>query len=601
MGGGVKPFEVIMREKRERQQMELAAKGVEEPEKPETPKKRRISKWNDDSEDEEDGRRSSSGGIAATGVAELVTDAPPSAASHASSSEAPGPSSPADTTVLENADIAPPEETHVPPMASEPRNSTHTSAAASPLAQQCSTPTKEVSPLIEAAAEDTGTNGSVTQQEDVNGGSGRPDNGDVGKSNADADAHVSENGDGPAEAPDNRDNDDASEPKAAPAPTPSEPTLYFPAVSGCRSVDAFTKLNKIEEGTYGVVYRVRDNTTKKTMALKRLKMEKEKHGFPITALREVNTLLKCKHENIVNVQEIVVGANMDLIFIAMEFVEHDLKTLLETMTQPFLQAEVKIVLLQLLRGVNHLHQNWILHRDLKTSNLLMSHRGILKIADFGLAREYGSPLMNYTQLVVTMWYRPPELFLGAKEYSTAVDMWSVGCIFAEILTQKALLPGKSEIEQLNKIFMLLGTPDETVWPGFSDLPMCKKIKFKQYPPGNLRQDFRYLTAEGFKLLSDMLCYDPKQRISAADGIESEYFTESPRPCKPDMLPYWPAKSEGEHKHKSKQASPPAPAPGANDTPDDSPQGAEDDDTGYQMVAEPAGATYQGAPGFQIRF
>lgn len=195
----------------------------------------------------------------------------------------------------------------------------------------------------------------------------------------------------------------AEEHSPQPPETP-QPTMYYPAVSGCRSVDAFTKLNKIEEGTYGVVYRVRDNATKTTMALKRLKMEKEKHGFPITALREVNTLLKCKHENIVNVQEIVVGANMDLIFIAMEFVEHDLKTLLETMTQPFLQAEAKIVLLQLLRGVNHLHQNWILHRDLKTSNLLMSHRGILKIADFGLAREYGSPLMNYTQLVVTMWY-----------------------------------------------------------------------------------------------------------------------------------------------------------------------------------------------------
>jgi cell division cycle 2-like protein len=130
---------------------------------------------------------------------------------------------------------------------------------------------------------------------------------------------------------------------------------------------------------------------------------------------------------------------------------------------------------QLLRGVAHLHANWILHRDLKTSNLLISHRGILKIADFGLAREYGSPLKQYTQLVVTLWYRSPELLLGAKDYSTAIDMWSCGCIFAELMTQKALFPGKSEIEQIKKIFQLLGTPNEGVWEGYSQLPIVQKV------------------------------------------------------------------------------------------------------------------------------
>lgn len=154
---------------------------------------------------------------------------------------------------------------------------------------------------------------------------------------------------------------------------------YFPAINGCRSVEEFHCMNRVEEGTYGVVYRAKDKRTGETVALKRLKMEKEKEGFPITSLREISSLLKIKHENIVTVREIVVGSNMDKIYLVMEFVEHDLKSLMETMKKPFLLGEIKTLLLQLLRAVAHLHDNWILHRDLKTSNLLLSHKGILKV------------------------------------------------------------------------------------------------------------------------------------------------------------------------------------------------------------------------------
>lgn len=157
---------------------------------------------------------------------------------------------------------------------------------------------------------------------------------------------------------------------------------YFPGIQGCRSVEEFQCLNRIEEGTYGVVYRARDKRTEEIVALKRLKMEKEKEGFPITSLREINTLLKGQHPNIVTVREIVVGSNMDKIFIVMDYVEHDLKSLMETMKhrkQGFLPTEVKCLTQQLLRAVGHLHDNWILHRDLKTSNLLLSHKGILKV------------------------------------------------------------------------------------------------------------------------------------------------------------------------------------------------------------------------------
>eukprot|EP00049_Salpingoeca_infusionum_P027717 m.33895 g.33895 ORF g.33895 m.33895 type:complete len:257 (-) comp9693_c0_seq1:784-1554(-) len=179
---------------------------------------------------------------------------------------------------------------------------------------------------------------------------------------------------------------------------------YYPAESGCRHIDVYEKLNRIDEGTFGVVFRVKDKGTGEVFAVKKLKLHKERDGFPITALREINTLLKVNHENIVNVRELVVGDTMDDVFIVMEFVEHDLKALLETMDKPPLRAEVKMLMKQLLCGVAHLHDNWLIHRDLKTSNLLLSHKGILKIADFGLAREFGSPTHNMTQLVVTLWY-----------------------------------------------------------------------------------------------------------------------------------------------------------------------------------------------------
>ena len=235
---------------------------------------------------------------------------------------------------------------------------------------------------------------------------------------------------------------------------------YLPSVSGCRSVEEFQCLNRIEEGTYGVVYRARDKRTNETVALKRLKMEREKEGFPITSLREINTLLISQHPNVVTVREIVVGSNMDKIYIVMDFVEHDLKSLMETMRkkrQVFVPGEVKCLMTQLLSAISHLHDNWILHRDLKSSNLLLSHNGILKVGDFGLAREYGSPLHSYTAIVVTLWYRAPELLLGIKEYSTPIDVWSIGCIFGELLLMNPLFPGESEVDELNRIFKLLGT------------------------------------------------------------------------------------------------------------------------------------------------
>ncbi|MED6209773.1 hypothetical protein PIB30_058003 [Stylosanthes scabra] len=342
---------------------------------------------------------------------------------------------------------------------------------------------------------------------------------------------------------DSEDEDDRRETPEPPAP----PQRMVNMLQGCRSVDEFERLNKIDEGTYGVVYRARDKKTGEIVALKKVKMEKEREGFPLTSLREINILLSFHHPSIVDVKEVVVGSSLDSIFMVMEYMEHDLKGLMEAMKQPFSQSEVKCLMIQLLEGVKYLHDNWVLHRDLKTSNLLLNNRGELKICDFGLARQYGSPLKPYTHLVVTLWYRAPELLLGSKQYSTAIDMWSLGCIMAELLSKEPLFNGKTEFDQLDKIFKILGTPNETIWPGFSKLPGVK-VNFVKHQYNLLRKKFPatsftgspVLSDAGFDLLNKLLTYDPEKRITAEAALNHEWFREVPLPKSKEFMPTFPA-------------------------------------------------------------
>ncbi|KAH6797780.1 Protein kinase superfamily protein [Perilla frutescens var. hirtella] len=340
------------------------------------------------------------------------------------------------------------------------------------------------------------------------------------------------------------------------------PQRSFNMLQGCRNVDEFERLNKIDEGTYGVVFRAKDKKTGEVVALKKVKMEREREGFPLTSLREINILLSFHHPSIVDVKEVVVGSNLDSIYMVMEYMEHDLKGLMETMKQPYSQSEVKCLMLQLLEGIKYLHDNWVLHRDLKTSNLLLNNRGELKICDFGLARQYGSPLKPYTPLVVTLWYRAPELLLGAKQYSTAIDMWSLGCIMAELLSKAPLFNGKSEVEQLDKIFKILGTPNETIWPGLSDLPGAK-VNFVKHKYNLLRKKYPatsftgspVLSDAGFDLLNKLLTYDPKKRITAEAALNHEWFREVPLPKSKEFMPTFPAQHAQDRRMRRAMKSP----------------------------------------------
>ncbi|KAL2271894.1 hypothetical protein VTJ83DRAFT_1265 [Remersonia thermophila] len=254
-----------------------------------------------------------------------------------------------------------------------------------------------------------------------------------------------------------------------------------------RSVENYDKLNDIEEGTYGWVSRAKDVATGQVVALKRLKMDpKDRSGVPVTGLREIQILKDCNHGNVVKLLEVVVGddaSKVDSIFLVLEFLEHDLKSILEDMPSPFLASEVKTLLRQLASGLAYLHDHFILHRDLKTSNLLLNNRGRLKIADFGMARYVSDPPpANLTPLVVTLWYRAPELLLGETRYGAAVDMWSVGCVFGELLTREPLLQGRNEVDQLARVFELCGTPSDDAWPGFRRLPHARGLKLPRGPP-----------------------------------------------------------------------------------------------------------------------
>eukprot|EP00736_Rhodelphis_marinus_P009719 Rmarinus@m.23748 len=299
-----------------------------------------------------------------------------------------------------------------------------------------------------------------------------------------------------------------------------------------RSVGCFEKLNRIGEGTYGVVYRALEKESGKLVALKKLRMEDEKNGVPVTAVREIRLLKTIRHPNIVQLKEVVVGSNTDSVFLVFEYCDHDLANLMDNvMRKPFSDSEVKCILLQVLRAVDYLHDRWITHRDLKMSNLLYTNQGEVKLCDFGLARNYSDAPRTYSPLVVTLWYRAPEVLfadpkiLGKKDqqysplvYTKAVDMWSVGCIFGELLTQKPLMCAKTEVGMLEQLFTLLGAPNDKIWPGFSKtfpgiVPHATKYKYS-----SLRQRVPRVSDSGFDLLSRLLTYDPMKRLTTKEAL-----------------------------------------------------------------------------------
>ena len=313
----------------------------------------------------------------------------------------------------------------------------------------------------------------------------------------------------------------------------------------CRSVSDFSKGDKLGEGTYGSVYTAIDKASGQRVALKRVKLTGEgfeREGMPLTSLREISLLRQLQHPNIISLLDVVVGSRADSVFLVFEFCAFDLARVIDTMGKPFAHGEVKWMMSELVHAVEYIHANLVIHRDIKMSNILLAADGTLKLCDFGLARGrcacgpgHSGDGEAYTPRVVTLWYRAPELLLGATRYGPAVDMWSVGCILGELLLHRPLLPASTEIAQLIAICDLIGTPSERIWPDVKELPLWSKVQLPAQPYNDVAQTFAKVRPgeAAIDLLTyGLLTYDPKQRSSATETLKQRYFTSGVRSERP---------------------------------------------------------------------
>lgn len=298
-----------------------------------------------------------------------------------------------------------------------------------------------------------------------------------------------------------------------------------------RSSSVYERVLQVGEGTYGKVYKAKNLHVGKLVALKRLRLEGEREGFPITSIREIKLLQSFNHPNVSTLSEIMVEGTKT-VYMIFEYADNDLSGILLNNEISLSPANCKHIFKQLLEGIQYLHSRRILHRDIKGSNILIDNRGQLKITDFGLARRMKDE-RDYTNRVITLWYRPPELLMGTTKYASEVDMWGCGCLLVELFHKLAIFQGTNELEQLQAIFSIMGTPTVEEWPNIFNMPWFfmmipqQETKFES----SFEQKFASLlpSRHCFELAKGLLLYDQDKRWSAAEALRSEYFKEEPRP------------------------------------------------------------------------
>ncbi|XP_006817341.1 cyclin-dependent kinase 9-like [Saccoglossus kowalevskii] len=309
----------------------------------------------------------------------------------------------------------------------------------------------------------------------------------------------------------------------------------------CDEVVKYEKLAKIGQGTFGEVFKAKHRKNKQIVALKKVLMENEKEGFPITALREIRILQLLKHENVVNLNEICrTKANQfnrykGSIYLVFEFCEHDLAGLLSNHNVKFSLGEIKEVMRQLLNALYYIHCNKVLHRDMKAANILITKNGVLKLADFGLARAFSiskaSGSNRYTNRVVTLWYRPPELLLGERNYGPLIDLWGAGCILAEMWTRSPIMQGNTEQHQLTLITHLCGSISTEVWPDVDKLELYSKLELPKGQKRKVKERLKAYVRDQYALdlIDKLLSLDPAQRLDSDAALNHDFFWMDPMP------------------------------------------------------------------------
>ncbi|KAM7498697.1 hypothetical protein LguiA_023111 [Lonicera macranthoides] len=320
-----------------------------------------------------------------------------------------------------------------------------------------------------------------------------------------------------------------------------------------RKADSFEKLDKIGQGTYSNVYRARDLDQGKIVALKKVRFDNLEPESVRFMAREIHILRRLDHPNIIKLEGLVTSRMSCSLYLVFEYMEHDLAGLAFHPSVRFTESQVKCYIQQLLGGLDHCHSRGVLHRDIKGSNLLIDNNGILKIADFGLASFFNpNQSQPLTSRVVTLWYRPPELLLGATYYGISVDLWSTGCILAELYAGKPIMPGRTEVEQLHKIFKLCGSPSEEYWRK-SKLPHATIFKPQQPYRRCVAETFKDFPAPALALMDTLLSIDPADRGSAASALKNEFFSTNPLPCDPASLPKYTPSKEFDAKVRDEEA------------------------------------------------
>uniref|UniRef100_A0A2N9H9Z4 Protein kinase domain-containing protein n=1 Tax=Fagus sylvatica TaxID=28930 RepID=A0A2N9H9Z4_FAGSY len=320
-----------------------------------------------------------------------------------------------------------------------------------------------------------------------------------------------------------------------------------------RRANTFEKLSKIGQGTYSNVYKARDLISGKIVALKKVRFDNLEPESVKFMAREILVLRKLDHPNVVKLEGLVTSRMSCSLYLVFEYMEHDLAGLVACQGVKFTEPQVKCYMKQLLSGLEHCHSRGVLHRDIKGSNLLIDNEGVLKIADFGLAAFYDpGKKQPMTSRVVTLWYRPPELLLGAVFYSVGVDLWSAGCILAELLSGKPIMPGRTEVEQLHKIFKLCGSPSEEYWKKYK-LPNATLFKPQQPYKRCIAETLKDFPPSSLPLIESLLSIDPDERGIATDALNSEFFTTEPYACEPSSLPQYPPSKEMDVKLRDEEA------------------------------------------------